>query len=262
MAVGWNDKKLKMFISSTSRTTEALCPAYKKRFRQSTPEDRTSAPCVVFYKEVKRPAVVEAYFDNANAIDVHNHLRQGGLELERHWKTHTWWHRNFATIFGMCETDAYLAFRYFHPLAPNLSHREFTERLSLQLLTYKSSFHDTGPSARLRKQMPVAPTAQPLQTVVAKIMSSHTLKSNMRECPVFRYKRQRQEQDEEGTSHSGRVPSVQRKCSVCCERKTAYYCDECTQLHEEIVPICNPGSTKPGFTSCLALHIDHVAIAL
>ena len=62
MAVGWNDKKLKMFISSTSRTTEALCPAYKKRFRQSTPEDRTSVPCVVFYKEVKRPAVVEAYF--------------------------------------------------------------------------------------------------------------------------------------------------------------------------------------------------------
>eukprot|EP00731_Ephydatia_muelleri_P009180 Em0004g1518a len=242
MAVGWNDKKLKMFISSTSRTTEALCPAYKKRFRQSTPEDRTSAPCVVFYKEVKRPAVVEAYFDNANAIDVHNHLRQGGLELERHWKTQTWWHRNFATIFGMCESDAYLAFRYFHPLAPILSHREFTERLSLQLLTYKSSFHDTGPSARLRKHMPVAPTEQPLQTVVAKIMSSHTLKTNMRECPVFQYKRQRLEQDEEGTSHNGRVPSVQRKCSVCCERKTAYYCDECTQLHEEIVPICNPGN--------------------
>ena len=145
---------------------------------------------------------MEAYFDNANAIDVHNHLRQGGLELERHWKTQTWWHRNFATIFGMCESDAYLAFLYFHPLAPILSHREFTERLFLQLLTYKSSFHDTGPSARLRKHMPVAPTEQPLQTVVAKIMSSHTLKTNMRECPVFQYKRQRLEQDEEGTSHN------------------------------------------------------------
>ena len=72
MAVDWSDKKLKMFMSSTSRTTEALCPTYKKRFRQSTPEDRTSAPCV---KEVKRPAVVEAYFDNANAVDVHNYLR-------------------------------------------------------------------------------------------------------------------------------------------------------------------------------------------
>ena len=32
MTVGWNDKKLKMFISSTSRTTEALYPAYKKLF--------------------------------------------------------------------------------------------------------------------------------------------------------------------------------------------------------------------------------------
>ena len=51
------------------------------------------------------------------------------------------------------------------------------------------------------------------------------------------------------------VPSVQWKCSVCCERKTAYYCDECTQLNEEIVPICNPRSTKPEFTSCLDFHI-------
>ena len=89
-------------------------------------------------------------------------------------------HDGIATLFGMCETDAYLAFRYFHPLALNLSHREFTECLSLQLLTYKSSFHDTGPSSRLRKHMPVAPTARPLQTVVAKIMSSHTLKTNTR----------------------------------------------------------------------------------
>ena len=140
---------------------------------------------------------MEAYFDNTNAFDVHNHLRQGGLELERHWKIHTWWHCNFAIIFGVCKSDAYVASRCFNPLAPNLSHREFTERLSLQLLTYKSLFHDTGPSAHLWKHMPVAPTVQPLKTVVAKIMSSHTLKTNMRECPVFQYKRQRLEQDEE-----------------------------------------------------------------
>ena len=44
----------------------------------------------------------------------------------------------------MCKTDAYLAFQYFHPLTPNLSHREFTEHLSLQLITYKSLFHDTA----------------------------------------------------------------------------------------------------------------------
>ena len=132
-------------------------------------------------------------------------------------------HRNFATIFSMCESHAYLAFQYFNPLAPSLSHREFTERLSLQLLTHKSSFHDTGPSAHLRKHMPVAP--------IAKIMSSHTLKTSMRECPVFQYKRQRLEQDEEGTSHNDCVPSVQWKYSVCCERKTTYYCNECTQLN-------------------------------
>ena len=59
---------------------------------------------MVYDKKVKRPAVVEQYFDGANAIDIHNHLRQGGLELERHWQTQTWWHRNFATIIGICET--------------------------------------------------------------------------------------------------------------------------------------------------------------
>ena len=87
---------------------------------------RTDAPLVVYYKEAKRPAVVEQYFDGANAIDVHNHLQQGGLELERHWQTHTWVHRNFATIYGICETDAILAFQRFHPnkaLINNLSHK-------------------------------------------------------------------------------------------------------------------------------------------
>ena len=167
----------------------------------------------------QKPAVVEAYF--ANATDVHNHLHQGGLELERHWKTYTWWHRNLATLFGMCKTDAYLAFQYFHPLALNISHKRLYRApifLAINILTYKLSFHNTGPSSHLRKHMSVAPTAQLLQTVVAKIMSSHTLKTNMRECPVFQYKHQRLQQDEDGISHNGRVPSVQRKCSVCCER--------------------------------------------
>ena len=67
---------MKLFIASTSRTTDDLNPAYKKRYHVSTAADRAEAPFVVYYKEVKRPAVVELYFDGANAIDIHNHLRQ------------------------------------------------------------------------------------------------------------------------------------------------------------------------------------------
>ena len=36
--------------------------------------------------------------------------------------------------------------------------------------------------------------------------------------------------------------------------------------HKEVVQasvpiICNPGRTKPGFTSCLAFHVDQISIA-
>lgn len=114
---------------------------------------------------MKRPAVVEQYFDGANAIDIHNHLRQGGLELEWHWQTQTCWHRNFATIIGICETDAFLTFQRFHPnktLTNNLSHREFTERLSLQLLTFNASINLGGPAKRLRMRAQIS-TETPVQ---------------------------------------------------------------------------------------------------
>ena len=32
--------------------------------------------------------------------------------MEREWYTHTWWHRVFATIFGMRVVDSFLAYKY------------------------------------------------------------------------------------------------------------------------------------------------------
>ena len=65
MAVG---RKMKLFFASTSRTTDALNPAYKKRYRVSTAADRAEAPFVVYYKEVKRPAVVIEWAAYPDAI--------------------------------------------------------------------------------------------------------------------------------------------------------------------------------------------------
>ena len=56
-------------------------PHTKKRHRVS--EDGESSE--ILYKTVKRPKLVEEYFDSANKIDVHNHLRQGSLALEEAW---------------------------------------------------------------------------------------------------------------------------------------------------------------------------------
>ena len=59
---------------------------------------------------VKRPQAVETLLKYFSVIDVHDHLRQGSLALEVHWKTLTWWHRMFRTILGMIVTNAYKAY--------------------------------------------------------------------------------------------------------------------------------------------------------
>ena len=56
--------------------------------------------------------MIADFFQYFSIIDVHDHYRQGSLELERHWITHYWWHRMFSTIFGMCIVDAYLCFKF------------------------------------------------------------------------------------------------------------------------------------------------------
>ena len=82
IALGWKDKTLKRFLSTCGTTVEGQ-PHTKKRYRVS--EDGESSE--IFYKTVKRPKLVEEYFDSASKIDVHNHLRQGSLALEEAWGT-------------------------------------------------------------------------------------------------------------------------------------------------------------------------------
>ena len=68
-------------------------------------------------------------------LDINNHLRQGGLALERCWNTQRWDHRVLATLLGIIETDAYLAWNHFH-CTPDTSwgHAQFTSHLARSLL--------------------------------------------------------------------------------------------------------------------------------
>jgi len=122
--------------------TTAADPHQKKRYRNS--ED---GECTVYYKAVKRSKMVKDYFDGAAAIDVTNHLRQHGLNLESAWGTHRWDHRIAATMIGMCEVDAYLAYKYFEPGKGGVTHGEFTERLALKLI------HNDFPGSDVYKDM-------------------------------------------------------------------------------------------------------------
>ena len=66
ITLGWKDKMLKRFLSTCGTTVEGQ-PHTKKRYRVS--EDGESSE--IFYKTVKRPKLVEEYFDSASKIDVH-----------------------------------------------------------------------------------------------------------------------------------------------------------------------------------------------
>ena len=78
---------------------------------------------------MKRPKLVEEYFDSAGKIDIHNHLRQ-----EETWGTKKCHHRVFSTILGIVEVDTFLVYRAIHADGHSISHRQFTEKLAVALI--------------------------------------------------------------------------------------------------------------------------------
>lgn len=86
-------------------------------------------------RTVPRTSAIKEYFQAACIIDVHNHLRQGGLEMEDAVATNDWWFRVFCTISGMCEVDAFKCFCLENNLVTPQNHCTFVEKLTVQLLT-------------------------------------------------------------------------------------------------------------------------------
>ncbi len=124
MAVAWNDNKRKLIIASAGVSAEGP-PALKDRWRFPVGAEVPRENGLFFFKkEVPRPHVVKDYFDNANAIDVHNHYRQGALAMEQAWSTKTWWHRLFAR--HVCDRHVSgLSALSSHPGRKNISFRDF-----------------------------------------------------------------------------------------------------------------------------------------
>ncbi|KAG8246074.1 hypothetical protein J6590_093058 [Homalodisca vitripennis] len=123
ICVGWRDRKVHTFVGACSTTLPGK-PCTKKRY------DDDGKP---YTKEVARPKLVD-YFMGAPVIDIHNHIRQDGLALETVWQTQQWHHRMFACIFGIMETNAFLAYNLHRPALEKKSHSDFTKALALQLI--------------------------------------------------------------------------------------------------------------------------------
>ena len=65
-------------------------------------------------------------------MDVHNHLRQGGLALEESRRTLHWEKWVFQTLLGVIEVNAYLAFTYF--TQKSMSHSQFVSTVCAALV--------------------------------------------------------------------------------------------------------------------------------
>eukprot|EP00731_Ephydatia_muelleri_P021839 Em0014g430a len=106
LALGWQDRTLKKFLAMCGTTVEGH-PHKKKTIYHVLNDGKSSE---AFFKTVKRPKLVEEYFDSAGKIDIHNHLRQGSLALEEGWGMKKWHHRVISTILGMVEVDTFLVY--------------------------------------------------------------------------------------------------------------------------------------------------------
>ena len=98
---------------------------------------------------MKRPSLVQWFFDIFGRVDQHDHYRQGSLRMEEVWKTQIWWHRLVATILGIIFTDCYLAYKY-NELKYNRnvqSYDEFLGKLAYSLIFNIYYAEERGPAA-------------------------------------------------------------------------------------------------------------------
>lgn len=218
-AVAWRDRKVHSFVS-TCGTTLAGEPAKKKRY-----DDNFK----LYHKAIDRPKLVAMYHDGAPSIDVHNHLRQDGLALEQVWRTDNWHHRVYACVFGIMETNAYLAFSNFCCGLDTITHSGFTTRLAEQLIRYS---HPTNSQQQQQQQKGQPPTDGPAATAQGDGIE-HRLVS---------------------LSHVSGKPHTQRKCVVCrhvrdSARKASYFCATCGPN----AVMCSPNTGR----TCFQYHITH-----
>ena len=226
IGVAWNGgKKRKTLVSTCGVTTSASKPHTRTVYRNLG--DGTSGKKE---RSTPWPDLVSTYFTTANASDVHNHYRQGSLALEEIWITQTWWHRVLATVFGICEVDAYLVYRKFFPGPDHLSHRQFTEEIALCLI--RNEIGSTGPHFRrqtAKRGISEVDEEEPIPHSLALFSNCASL-----------------QRDADGKRH-------QRCCKIC-KLKCSCYCPACSDVAAgKFFSLCGSG-TKRG-AECYNAHL-------
>lgn len=156
MAVDWIErKKGKKVISTCSsgrlaETTHDIIKHSKLRAENGSIVEEENI------KHVKRPKVIEEFFECFSAVDIHDHYRQGTIALEKHFKTYSWCHRIMATILGAIYADCFFAFRmdsaatHGEKVDEHVDFMDFLERLCKSMI--KNDLDNTKMSIRKRSR--------------------------------------------------------------------------------------------------------------
>ena len=227
VACGWKDLKVKTLVSTAGN----CLPGEESVRHYPTGHLDANGHLEKIEVRVPRPVLVQKYFEVTSAVDNHNKMRQGGLKLEKVFKTKTWWVRSFTTLLGMIEVDAFLAHRYLHN-SSSISHETFTRRLVEQLLLLGSSnttdHHLRGFDCAPHQTSPHATPQFPHPLHFIRALS--TLEKDVT-----------------------RPADRQHRCTQCKVKKTAYYCRTCFERGGTLVWLCSAEHANP---QCL---VDHTA---
>ena len=71
---------------------------------------------------IPRPECCSTYSQHCNVIDIHNHMLQKLLRLEKHWITHDGFFCTFITVLGICVINCWYGYR--HHLKAQYCHKK------------------------------------------------------------------------------------------------------------------------------------------
>jgi hypothetical protein len=249
-AIAWNDKRLKLIVSTNASLVTPGPKIIKKRTRMVFDDAGHATGNVNADIQIDAPHVVTDIFNALNKIDVADQYRQGTLAFEEALKTHEWWFRIWVTIFAICIVDAYFMYRADYLRTNHGSNVkmmdviEFAERLSFQLINYE----ENASTYNLRPHSSQSPSAISGSSQVATTTTSDHSLDSLRNAPFYTAKKWVQNDPKR---------SVVLTCVVCKEKTARMYCTKCSlnlrSNHPNHVALCAPrGRFKS--TDCFLKH--------
>ena len=225
---------MKSFIATCGTTLEGE-PHAKKKWRNNN-----DGSTDYFSENVPRPQMAAEYFQGAQVIDVHNHMRQGKLALEKR-PVRRWATRFFQTFVGICTVDACNAFKLFTDHDDSFDQKKFVKALAWKLLNNRRGGAEHVLSSRVHDADQAGSPGSP---------SAHKI-STLRLSALYLARKLRAEQAEEA------VRPLILRCSMCHQR-TSTYCVSCSRDSpdanpRELCAICAPHGSHA--RTCWTAHV-------